>query len=163
MPEGPVVCDSGPLIGLSMIDALGVLPQLFREILVPRAVLAEVVGAGEGRIGEREVREARWLREVEVVPAPDPLLASELGSGEAEAITLAYRLDAALVLLDERRARRIAEEAYRLPVRGSAGLLVLAKRAGLVRAVGPLLSSMSSQGYYLAPRLIERACREAGE
>ena len=65
--------------------------------------------------------------------------------------------------MDELRARRIAERAYGLRVKGSAGVLVAAKRAGLIRAVRPLLESMVEQGYFLSHRLIERASNEAGE
>jgi predicted nucleic acid-binding protein len=78
-------------------------------------------------------------------------------------IASAHRLHAKLVLIDERRARRIAEQAYGLRVKGSAGILVFAKRAGLIPAVRPLLEGMCAQGYHLSRRLIERAAEEAGE
>jgi hypothetical protein len=87
----------------------------------------------------------------------------ELGDGEAEAITLAVRREAKLLLMDDRRARRVAELAYRLRVKGVAGVLVVAKRRGFITAVRPLLEAMRGRGYYLSQRLIERACREAGE
>jgi predicted nucleic acid-binding protein len=51
---------------------------------------------------------------------PDTLLRAELGLGEAEAIALATELGGRL-LLDERKARRIAEIGYGLPVRGTIG------------------------------------------
>lgn len=94
---------------------------------------------------------------------PDPLLAEELGPGEAAVIAAAYRLHARLVLLDERKARRIAARAYGLRVKGSAGLLVVAKRAGLIGEVRPLLDSMVKKGYFLSQRLVDRAAKEAGE
>ncbi|HEY4591712.1 MAG TPA: DUF3368 domain-containing protein, partial [Thermoanaerobaculia bacterium] len=61
------------------------------------------------------------------------------------------------------RARRIAEQAYGLRVKGSAGILVAAKQAGLLPAVQPLLEGMRAQGYRLSQRLIDRAVLEAGE
>lgn len=163
MAEGPIVCNAGPLIALAMVGHLDLLPKLYQRILVPGAVLQEVAGAGAGRIGASEIAAAAWLERLPIEPPVEPLLAKELGPGEAEVITAAYRCQARLVLIDERRARRIAEQAYGLRVKGSAGILVSAKRAGMLAAVRPLLERMCGQGYYLSQRLIDRAAEEAGE
>ena len=42
MPEGAVVCDTGPLFALFLTDQLEVLPRLYSRVLTPRAVLEEV-------------------------------------------------------------------------------------------------------------------------
>lgn len=162
MPEGPIVCDTGPLIALSLIDHLDVLRRLYRRVLVPRAVLAEVTAGGADRPGAATIAAADWLEPADDV-TPDPLLAAELGPGEAAVLAAAYQLRARLVLLDERKARRIAVQAYGLRVKGSAGILVAAKLAGLVAEVRPLLDSLVGRGYFLSQRLIERAVSEAGE
>ena len=106
---------------------------------------------------------AGWALRTEVDPAPDPLLAQDLGRGETEAITLAVRRNARLVLVDDRKARQIAEVAYRLRVKGAPGILVAAKQRGLIALVRPLLEEMRDKGYFLAAPVIERALREAGE
>ena len=161
--EGPVVVNAGPLIALATVSQLGVLESLYERVLVPLAVEDEVVVAGHGRPGADDVAAAEFLERVRVAPAPEPLLARALGRGEAEVIALAHRLGARLTLLDERRARRIAEQAYGLRVKGTVGVLVSAKRAGLVDAVRPLLEALVDEGYFLAPDLVKRACLEAGE
>jgi uncharacterized protein len=137
MTEAPIVCNAGPLIALSIVGQLGLLEKLYRRVLVPDTVLQEVVGAGAGRIGAAEVAAATWLERVAAAPSPEPLLSMELGPGEAAVIATAHELQARLVLIDERRARRIAEHAYRLRVKGSAGILISAKRAGLLARVRP--------------------------
>lgn len=162
MPEGPIVCDTGPLIALSLIDQLDTLRSLYHRVLVPRVVLDEVTAGGVDRPGASAILAADWLEPVEDV-TPDPLLAEELGPGEAAVIAAAYELHARLVLLDERKARRIAARTYGLRVKGSAGLLVAAKRVGLIAEVRPLLDSMVRKGYFLSQRLVDRAAKEAGE
>ena len=163
MNDGPVICNAGPLIALSLIRRFDLLAQLYGRVLIPQAVFQEVVESGAGRAGAIETRSAPSIEPLRLERPPDPLLAKELGSGEAEVIAAGYALGARLVLIDERRARRIAEQAYRLRVKGSAGILVSAKRAGLLPSVRPLLEEMGRRGYFLSERLIERACTEVGE
>ena len=158
-----IICNTGPLIALSMVGCLDVLKDLYRNVLIPEAVIHEVLESGAVRMGAKEIASRAWLKRVHLDSPPDPLLAKELGPGEAAVISMAFRMDAGLVLIDERRARRIADHAYRLRVKGSAGILVAAKQKGLVTTVRPLLETMSEQGYFLSTRLIHRACREAGE
>lgn len=146
-----------------MVGCLDLLQELYGRVVVPDAVFREVVSSGAGRAGAPQVASASWLERIQNTAPLDPLLAKELGPGEAEVIAIAYRLNARLTLLDERRARRIAEQAYGLRVKGSAGILVAAKREGLIQRVKPLLESMAVQGYFLSQRLIVRACQEAGE
>jgi uncharacterized protein len=161
--SGPVVTNSGPLIALASVGQLDVLSTLYTSVLVPEAVWREVTEAGEGRPGTRELIATPWTTRIKINPPPDRLLLEELGDGEAEAITLAIRCEAQLLLMDDRRARRVAELAYGLRVKGVAGVLVVAKRRGLIPAVHPLLEAMRGHGYYHSQRLIESACREVGE
>ncbi|MCD6195639.1 MAG: hypothetical protein J7J82_02505 [Staphylothermus sp.] len=61
-----VVADSGPLIHLSQLRRLYLLREFFKEILIPSAVYREVVVEGEGKPGSSEVKEASWIRVVEI-------------------------------------------------------------------------------------------------
>ena len=164
MSEGRlVVTNSRPVIALAVVGQLDLLGALYGSVLIPGAVWSEVTEVGARRPGAHELASASWVERVDVDPPPDRLLTEELGAGEAEAVTLAVRRGARLLLLDDRRARRIAEIAYGLRVKGAAGVLVAAKRRGLIAAVRPLLEAMRIHGYHLSQRLIDSACREAGE
>jgi uncharacterized protein len=162
MPEGSIVRDTGPLIALSLIDHLELLQRLYSRVLVPNAVIDEVAAGESDRAGARAILDSEWLERCEGVTA-DPLLGTELGAGEAAVIATAYAMNAQFVLLDDRKARRVAVQAYKLRVKGCAGVLVAAKRARLIPVVRPLLDAMMAQGYYLSIRLVERATQEAGE
>ncbi len=78
-------------------------------------------------------------------------------------IAVARERTVALVLIDELLARRVAGQVYGLRVKGSAGILVQAKKAGMIPGVRPLPGELKKGGYYLSDRLIERACSEVGE
>ena len=96
-------------------------------------------------------------------PEPDPLLIAELDAGEAAVIALARASLPCLAIIDEKRGRRIAQHVYDLPVKGSAGLLVMAKRRGLLQDLRATLLDLRRAGYFLSDAVVESACRAAGE
>ncbi len=133
-----VVADAGPLIYLSVVGQLDLLPQLYDRVLAPRVVVEEIVERGAGLPGSSEVAAAKWL-EVMAVDAGTPefrTLCTLLDIGEAAALVLASREQADLVLIDERRGRATARR-LNLNVRGTLGVLVHAKRTGAIAEVAP--------------------------
>lgn len=79
------------------------------------------------------------------------MLLSELDKGEASVIHAARTRGIECVLVDERKARRVAELVYGLRVKGSAALLLEAKQRGIIPSVRPALEAMRSGGYLSWP------------
>ena len=158
-----VVSDATPLIALSKIGHLHHLADLFGEIFVPKAVYDEVTIRGRGRRGLKEIVAADWLvvREVDDHSRVDYLL-TQLDIGEAEAIVLAQEIQAGLVLVDERKARAVAQR-LGLEVVGTAGLFLLLKERGVIPEVRPLLDQLRSLNFRLSDRIYERVVLQAGE
>ena len=157
------VVNSGPLVALSLLGQLDLLPTLYAECWRPQAVFNEVAVAGIGKPGAKSLLSADWQARVRVVPTPDPLLVMELDPGEAEVISLARHLSPCTAIIDERRGRRIARHVYGLPVKGTAGILVEAHRRGLVFGVRPHLLELCAAGYFIADSVIAAACQSVGE
>ena len=138
-----VVANATPLIALDAVGCLHLLPALYTEIHIPEAVYNEVVVAGAGRAGAAGVSDAAWI----VPHAVSDELASELqtkrglGAGESETLVLAQELRAEFVLLDDRAARRVARQ-LNLPLLGTVGVLLIAKKSKLILAVKPLLDGL---------------------
>lgn len=158
-----VVSDSSPLIALASIGQLHLLRVLFGEVLVPEVVWGEI-SHQRGKPGVQALLEASWIRRVEV--AQDSYLMalqSEIDQGEAEALALAAEVNADLVLLDERRGRKMAlEMGFR--VIGAAGVLGLAKAQGLLPEIRPLLAEMTQLvGFRIGRRLYEDVPRSVDE
>lgn len=158
-----VVADSGPLIALAGLNALALPSRLWGRVLVPTTVLAECTLLRE-KAGALPIAQALangWLEECADLPIDDLIADCRLDAGETQAIALA-RSHAALLLIDEIRGRRAAA-GLALPHVGTCGLLVLAKRAGLIAAVRPSLEKLQAENYFLGPALVADTLRLAGE
>jgi predicted nucleic acid-binding protein len=158
-----LVVDASCLITLAKIGRLNLVREFADQVVIPDAVYNEVVGRGAGRPGHAEVAQASWIsrrtvRDHRVVDR----LEIELGRGESEAIVLARELNADLVIIDDTRARQIAEvEGVR--VVGLLGLLLTAKERGVLEAVKPILNEMIKVGFYIGDVVYRNVIRQARE
>jgi len=105
-----------------------------------------------GWIAVRELRQPIGAR----------ILRASLGPGESEALALALEVDAELILLDDKAARRLASS-LGLSVIGILGVLLKAKRAGLIPEIRPRLDLLRTLPFHIGPRLHEAVLRESGE
>lgn len=124
-----VVSDTSVINYLILLDEIILLPQLFSSAIIPRGVVEELLHpSSSAAVWQWAGAIPDWVdvRQVEAAHA-----AMKLGRGEAQAITLAERLKPDFVLLDDRKARRIAE-ARGLTVTGTLGVLRMAAERGLI-------------------------------
>ncbi len=137
---------------------------MYGNLIIPQAVYAEIVHSGLNEPGALEVREADWIHVYEVSNRPlVEALKLELDPGEAEAIACAIETQANRLLLDERLGRNVAQ---RLGVRhiGLLGILIEAKRQGVITAVKPRLDKLISQaGFWVGKPLYNRVLEAAEE
>jgi len=158
------VADSSVLIGLSAIGHLHLLKALFgREILIPFAVWREVVEQGEKRPGARQVSSADWII-VQNVDSSDllRLLKIDLDAGEAEAIVLAKEINADVIFLDERDARKKAKF-LDLKILGTIGILIKAKQSGEIQSLEKVLNDLRFQAHFRISDLLFRRALAAVE
>jgi len=158
-----VVSDSGPLITLASLGRLPLLEALFKVIAIPQAVYDEVVAHGSGEPGSAEIAAAAWVRTFRVQDElAVRLLRESLGAGESEAIALAQQLDAGYLLLDDALARRKAKH-IGLRITGTLGILLMAKAAGLISAVRPVLDELRQTEFRMSERVHRDVLDKAGE
>jgi len=161
--NGRIVCNTGPIISLAIIDNLDILRRIFHEVIVPEAVHNELLQGGPDFAGVASYQQSSWIK-VQTPSTPvEPLLQTVLDKGEASVIQLARECDADLVLIDERKARKVAREIYGMRVVGSARLLVEAKQLGLINNVKDAITGMRNGGYWIQNDIIDFALRKAGE
>ena len=161
MTEAIIVADSSPLIGLARIGQLELLRRLARRVVVPPAVWREVTEHAEAP-GATVVANARWIEvEAPVATAVIPLTIL-VDRGEAEAMVLAGQHPGSLLLLDDAKARRVAEHMLLRRI-GTVGLLRRAKQQGLITALRPQLEALLAHGIFIRPSIIDAVLKEVGE
>jgi predicted nucleic acid-binding protein len=157
-----IICHTAPLQYLHQLGLLNLLPRLATRVLVPPAIMDElVVGRATGsKLPDPSA--LRWLQVRRPTGAPTMPLTPDVGPGELEVIALALATTGAVAILDDPRARRMAEK-LGIRLRGTLGLLIDAQRAGLVPAVAPLLDQLQASAYRLAPATRLAVLALAGE
>lgn len=159
LPTEVVVADAGPLISLGRLDLLPLLARLFGVVHVPQVVLDECLARPDQADAQRirSALGAGWLN----LRDAHPIQAPGLDAGECAAIGLALALRARL-LTDDQAARLYATR-IDLPIMGTLGLMVLAKRRGEVTAIGPLIQRLRSTGQRFSEAAVSQALRAAAE
>lgn len=159
-----VVANTSPLTNLAAIGQFDLLRRLYGQLHIGQGVWEELNAEGQRWPGRDDVAGADWIERHVVQNRPlVTALQRDLDLGEAETIALALEVEASLVLLDEREARRAAKR-LRLRVIGVMGLLLEAKECGAVKAVRPHLDALrQTAGFYLGDSLYDHALSLAGE
>jgi len=90
------------------------------------------------------------------------IAAWDLGQGESEVLTLALEKPRTGVVLDDLQARKCAE-LFEIPLIGTLGLVVLAKRKGLITLAKPFIERLVAIGLYINSAIITRILVGVGE
>ncbi len=160
MPE--VICNTSPLQYLHQLGLLHILPALAGEVIVPVAVEEELAIGRAAGVSLPDLKTLSWVRLQRPRSQPALPLIHDLGPGETEVLMLALEASDPIVILDDALARRSAE-ILKLPLTGTVGLLLDAKRAGLIEKVAPCLDQLQALRFRLSTRTREAVLRLAGE
>ena len=161
MPKEPVISNTSPLIGLWGLNLLSLLRDLYTEVWIPREVEKEFLGI-QPSIHQAALNNAPWIKVVDLANQESVSDYNRLDPGEAEVLALAVEHNAKLIILDEYRARQEAKK-IGLPAKGIVGILLDAKKKGLIDEVKPLLIALQNNGIYLGESVINYALQEAHE
>lgn len=149
-----VISDTGPLLAFAGIEQLGILQGLFKTVWIPQAVWQKAQAHNDNAAQQIALAQRQgWLQ---VVDAPTPQdFPVSLGAGEQEAMQLASLYPNALLIMDDRLARRAALQ-RKLTFVGTVKVLWLAQQRQLIPNAAMLLEAMAANGYYLSRQLLEQ-------
>ncbi|MGI9212054.1 MAG: DUF3368 domain-containing protein [Methylococcaceae bacterium] len=155
-----LVADASALIALSACNSLPVLDVLFGAVLVPEAVYLEV--AAKDKPHSEPLRNYLQGKVRQVDMRHFVYLDAYADAGETAAMLLYKELDADYLLIDDKRGRKVAA-INQIKTVGSLGVLLQAKRAGLIASIAPLLAQLDASPVFISRRLLETVLELAGE
>jgi predicted nucleic acid-binding protein len=156
-----VVSNTTPIISLLKLSKLDILKNLYSEINIPYAVFQEVE-AGRNKDYYTNLSNLNWINILEIQDKQAVKYFLDLDSGEAEAIVLATEIKADLIILDEKLGRFHAKHAD-LKVTGTIGVLIKAKKEGLINELKPLLFELTKKEVWISDKLIYEILKQIGE
>lgn len=154
--------NSSPLILLGRISRLDLLAGIAERVVIPRSVLGELTVKDGSDWLARTVSRYPGLEIVDDPQIPDGVRRWNLGAGESSVIAFCLANPGCRAVLDDLRGRRCAQ-ALGVPLFGTLGVVVEARRLGLISAAKPLVAAIRDVGYYIEDELIEAALGEVGE
>ena len=148
--KGIVIADAGPVFSLALIDRLDILEEVFGEVKIAEAVWREITLDQSVSyydtiydFFENKVQKISNLNDLTFV----------MDEGESESVVLYQELDANYLLIDDMKARKIAES-LNINCMGTLGLLAIAKERNLVVELRPLFETfLQNKRYYGKPLL----------
>jgi predicted nucleic acid-binding protein len=156
------IVNASPLILLGKIGHIALLSELADELIVPEMVVREVERKRDGEQALVEIASLPDARiEVEVSVSSE-IVAWNLGRGESQVISLAVAVPGCRAVLDDLQARRCAQS-MGLPLIGTLGVVLRAKRKGVIPEARPVIEHLRRVGLYASDALIEQALARLGE
>lgn len=161
------VCNASPIIGLSIIGKLDLLWQIFDEVFIPEEVYNEVTDNNNLKnFGEYELKEVVKNQNIKLYKIQNTAFIEQmygrLHKGELEVMIAAKELKISRVIIDDRPARNFSETMLLKSI-GLIGILITAKKLGLILEVKKYLDILIEAGYRISNKLYFQGLMSAGE
>jgi predicted nucleic acid-binding protein len=155
-----IIVDASALVALTICDSLNVLKLLFSEVKVSQTVFEEVTVSGKP--GSDKLT-SYLQNKVEQLNLNHWVIdGNSLGNGELTSIALYKYLKADYLLIDDKAGRRVAK-LNNIKVIGSLGVLIAAKRKGIIKLIKPHIEILKTSKIYFSTTLLEHALKITNE
>lgn len=147
-----IISDTSCLIILNKIGELDLLKKLYKKVAITKDILSEY---GENL--------PEWI-EVHKIKTPNrqQILEMQIDRGEASAIALALESGNNILIIDDWKARKIAQK-LGLSVTGTLGVIIKAKNNEIITSIKPILNKIKETNFRISEELEQIALKEANE
>lgn len=146
-----IIADASCLIIYDKINQFEMLEKIFPELMVTSQVAEEF-----GELPD-------WIKIQEITNVNQYLqLTESLGKGEASSISLALEIENSLLIIDEKKGRKIAEE-LNIEIIGSLGVLIKAKEKGVIQSVKEILKLIDKTDFRISESVRTEVLKVSGE
>jgi len=147
-----VISDTSCFIAFDRIRQLEILRLTFSSVITTPSVQEEFGKTLPSWVILRDARNQTKKIELEAI----------LDKGEASAIALALEIKNSVLIIDEKKGRKLAQH-MDLEVIGSLKVLLIAKQKGIINTIYPLLQELEKHNFRFSKALVEQALVEANE
>jgi len=147
-----IISDTSCLILLQNIGELDLLSKLYGAVITTNDVANEF---GLPLPAWIEIRQPKNKKYQSIIEA-------SVDKGEASTIALGFEYDDCLLIIDDLKARKFAQQ-LGLKITGTIGLLVEAKLSGIIPSVTEILAKIKQTNFRISPKLESIILIRAGE
>lgn len=151
MPE-TIISDTSCFIVLTNIGELNLLKKVYGKVVTTVEVASEF---GQTLPDWIEIKSAADKYRQQI-------LEMQIDKGEASAIALALEIPGSTIIIDDNKARKIAER-LGLEITGTVGVIIKAKLRGIIPSVKQYLDKIRNTDFHLTEEIENHALKEAGE
>lgn len=154
-----VVADTGAIISLAHIEQIGLIEKVFDDFYIANAVWIELNNYDNPDL-DNSILTGLKAKVKEI--SSKNYLSMVMDLGESESVILYEELQADYLLIDDNKARLVAES-ININCIGTLGLLLKAKQKGLITELKPIFEKLIKVGRYFSRKLINDILIKIGE
>ncbi len=154
-----VVADTGALISLGLVGNIDLIGKVFGDFYIANAVWEELKNYDNPDFDKNILQ---GLKDKVVRIKSRNHLSVIMDYGESESVILYDELNADYLLIEDSKARKIAES-LNINCIGTIGLLVKAKQKGLIKELKPIFNEWLRQERFFSKKLLNVILVKTGE
>jgi predicted nucleic acid-binding protein len=156
------ILDASPLILLHKIDFLTRMSRMSDRWLIPAGVIREIEKKNSIQDYIKQLGSDSHVEVIDSIQVNPSIGAWDLGQGESEAISFALERGQVGVILDDLQARKCAK-VFDIPLKGTLGVVVWAKKEGIIENLKPYFDNLISAGIRISPEVLLDLLTKFGE
>ena len=160
--DSQAVINASPLIFFSRGRQMELLHHFANHLLVPEPVATEIRRRGLHDPTVQILDHTAWIEIVAPPSIPENILEWGLGMGESAVLAYAYVHPNVEAIIDDLAGRKCTT-CLNIPVRGTLGIVLIAKQRGLIPAARPVIEELLRSGLYLSSQILDEALKRVGE
>jgi predicted nucleic acid-binding protein len=147
-----IISDTSCLIALDRIGRIDILQKIFTTVYTTQIVADEFEKSLPEWILVKDVFDLNLVEQLKLI----------LDAGEASAISLALETDNSILIIDEKKGRRIAQD-LNVTIIGTLKVLIIAKNKGAIVSVKQVIRELQEQSFRFDKKLVNEVLRLSGE
>ncbi|RLC08328.1 MAG: DUF3368 domain-containing protein [Deltaproteobacteria bacterium] len=162
MTEKKWILNSSPVITFGKLERISLLEEMCDEMVIPKGVAYEISQGTEDDPAKQWI-ESDGKKHITDIGSVKPIVSAwDIGLGESEVISWCYEHRDYTAIIDDRAAKNCALS-LSVKVRGTIGIILLAKQMNKIDQASQLLNRLPLIGFRIKPDILRAAMKLTNE